>query len=188
MNRKQLNHNVRALAHGTLGLNEEEYRTIVYNIYPKSDGHISRCDDEHANLVLLHLKQMNSSVVRPDSSPNNSNQQKLIARLMDILDWKWSDTAAFCLKITGHRTTRLCDAGELSKVIRGMIATIDHHLEHGKITMTRTERFEYERHVRLQRAKSGEHVESKGVESMGEPVTHHSPINHSPITKPDLPF
>ena len=152
MNRKQLNHDVRALVHGVLGLNEDEYRLIVYNVYPKSNGHITGCDDEHANLVLLQLRKMASSVQRTTAGPDkNVPQQKLIARLMDILGWKWSDTAAYCLKITGHRTTKLCNAGELSKVIRGMIGTIDHHLNNRKIVMTPAQRAEYDRHTKRHR-------------------------------------
>jgi hypothetical protein len=149
MTLKQLNHKVRALAHGTLGLTEDEYRTIVAAVDPRSDGHITHCGDEEANLVLLQLRRMLDVSGRRGSRARS--QEKMIARLMEYLRWNWQDTAHFCYKITKHRTTRLCNAAELSKVIRGLVAIIDHDLELGKITMTEVERVEYERHVKHHR-------------------------------------
>lgn len=145
--RKKLNHDIRAIAHGVLGIDEDLYRQIVSSVDPKSGGHITRCGDEEANLVYMHLRKMKTNVIK--SAPNSQN--KLIARLMDILGWRWSDTAGFCHRITGHRTTKLCNAAELSKVIRGMIGVIDYDLEKGKIQMTHTEKFEYERHTKSHR-------------------------------------
>lgn len=142
--RKKLNHAVRALAHGTLGLTDDEYRCIVYSVDPKSNGHITHCDDEYANLIYMQLKRMAAG----GGSTQNLQQQKMIARLMDYLHWTWANTAHFCYKITGHRTTRMCSSSELSKVIRGMVAIINHDLQNGKLIMSDMERLEFEKHTK----------------------------------------
>lgn len=149
MTRKQLNHNIRALAHGTLGLTEDEYRTIAAAVDPRSEGHITKCDDEHANLVYMRLKKMAST--SQSQTHAQERQHRMIARLMEYLRWTWGDTASFCLRVTGHRTTKQCSAAELSKVIRGMVSIIDQDVEKGKIQLTHTEKFEYERHVKHHR-------------------------------------
>ncbi|TAK51469.1 MAG: hypothetical protein EPO24_15895 [Bacteroidetes bacterium] len=182
MTRKELNHNIRALAHGTLGLTEEEYRLIVYNVYQKSEGHITRCDDEHANLVMLHLRQMRPVGQHAMLSNGNERQHKMIPRLMEILGWDWRRTAEFCLQVTGKKNTRQCDAVELSKLIRGMVAVIDSYLKKGRIRMTEAERSEYERHVRQQRG-------SAGAEQQGCPVLKNDDgINSGEKRYEDLPF
>jgi hypothetical protein len=81
----------------------------------------------------------------------NPQQQKFIARLMEYLKWDWAATADFCMKVTGKRTTKACNAAELSKIIRGMIAIIDHDITKGKIVLNHTERFNYDHYSKLHR-------------------------------------
>ena len=150
--RKQLNHDIRALAHGFLRLDEETYRNIVETISGKR--HITDCDDEEANLVLLALKRMKDNTGAGPRIVTNGRQQKFIARLMDYLQWDWSATAAFCEKLTGKKSTKACNAAELSKIIRGMIAVIDHDIEKGKIFLTHTDYFNYLHYTTLHREKS----------------------------------
>lgn len=151
MTRRELNHSIRALANGRLGLDEEEYRSVVHSITGKR--HITGCNDEEANLVLLAFRKMRDNVGTGTPVQKNVAQQKFIARLMQCLGWDWKATAAFCLKVTGKRSTKACNAAELSKIIRGMIAVIDHHVASGKISMTHTQKFNYERHVQHQRTE-----------------------------------
>jgi phage gp16-like protein len=151
--RRRLNHKVRALAHGTLGLDEETYRTVVESVTGKR--HVTECNDEEANLVLLALRRMKGSrKERSGGGNSNGQQQRFIARLMDHLHWTWQDTAGFCERVVKKKSTRQCDAAELSKIIRGMIAIIDQDVTKGKIQMSHTERFEYEQHVKHYRQKS----------------------------------
>ena len=140
--RKNLNHQVRKLAHGILGLDVETYRTIVSTIDEKSEGHITRCDDEHANLVLLQLQAMVSRRGTPGQSivVANARQQRQIAKLMDFLRWDWKTTAHFCYHQTGKRSTKSCDAKELSKVIMGMVRIIDRHSQRIRRTPSRSRR------------------------------------------------
>lgn len=147
--RKQRNHEIRALAHGTLGLDEDTYRSVVESITGKR--HVTQCDDEEANLIYIALKRMKDNQGAGPRIEKNGRQQKFIARLMDYLKWDWSATAAFCEKVTGKRSTKACNAAELSKVIRGMIAIIDHDLEQGKILLTHTQKFDYQRYTTLHR-------------------------------------
>lgn len=149
--RKKLNQRIGAIVHGKLKLDEETYRTIVSCIDEKSEGHITRCDDEHANLVLLALQKM---VERPGMTSvtlKNQQQQKFIARLMDYLGWDWKHTAEFCWHQTGRKSTRACSAGELSKIIIGMIRIIDERIEKGVICLSKQELETYHRYTRLHR-------------------------------------
>jgi len=149
MNRRALNHNIRALAQGRLALDEETYRTVVHSVTGKL--HITDCDDEEANLVHLAFKKMLDNQGAAGQIRKNPQQHRFIARLMDYLRWDWQDTARFCERVTGKRSTKACNAAELSKVIRGMIAIIDQDIEAGKIQLTHTERFNYEHYVKHHR-------------------------------------
>lgn len=151
--RKRLNQRIGALAFGRLKLDKETYRSIVAAIDEKSDGHLTRCDDENANLVLLALERMLSGGAMPATSVTlkNQRQQKFIARLMDYLGWTWKDTARFCLHQTGKSTTRACDAKDLSKIVIGMIRIIDERIERGQIMLTPEQLAEYHRHTKLDR-------------------------------------
>lgn len=149
--RKNLNHRVRKLVHGMLGLDLETYRTIVVSIDEKSEGHITRCDDEHANLVLLQLQAMLDRRPQPATTVRNGRQQRQIARLMQYLHWDWTVTAKFCHHQTGKKSTRLCDAKELSKVILGMVRIIDADIEKGKIKLSPQELAEYQKYTKWHR-------------------------------------
>jgi hypothetical protein len=151
MNRTELNRKIRAIAHGVLHLDEESYRQVVLNVDFNSQGHITRCDIEHANLVLLVLRRMvEKRKIRRDSTsfPSNFRQHKFIARLMQYLGWTWKDTAAFCLRQTGKRSTKACTAAELSKVILGLIGIINGKIEKGEITLSEAEMFAYRKHTK----------------------------------------
>jgi hypothetical protein len=154
VDRKQLNHRIRKLAHGALGLDVETYRTIVAAIAEKSEGHITRCTDDEANLVMLALERMAAGGVGATSvTLKNQRQQKFIARLMDYLGWTWRDTAGFCFHQTGKRSTRQCSAGELSKIVIGMIAIIDHRINREQIKLTPDQLAEYHRYTKLHRPR-----------------------------------
>src|ERR1043166_7369196 len=103
MTRKELNHNIRALAHGRLGLDEETYRMVVESVTGKR--RISQCDDEEANLVMLALRKMQDNQGSTAAVKKNPDQHRFIARLMEYLKWDWGNTAGFCEKITGKKST-----------------------------------------------------------------------------------
>jgi hypothetical protein len=130
MNRSALNQKIGALAFGRLHLSEEVYRQIVVSIDSKSEGHVTRCDDESANLVLIALRRL------ADKTPvarKNEAQQRKIARLMDYLKWNWTNTAEFCKRQIGKTSTRSCTPLELTKIINGMVAIIDGNIASGKL-------------------------------------------------------
>lgn len=148
MDRKELNRKIGALAHGRLKLEGEMYRTIVASIDPKSEGHVTRCDDEHANLVLIALRRI---AEKNPPEQKNVKQHKFIARLMDHLNWKWKNTADFCKHQTGKNSTRACNALELSKIINGMIAIIDQDIASGKLQLSPKQLEDYQRHTKRHR-------------------------------------
>ncbi len=146
MTRTEINKEIGFLAHGKLKLHKEDYRTIVHSIAPESGGFVRNIkDDETANLVLLHLRNLADKKNNPSSKEQKRNdaQERFIARLMDHLNWKWSNTASFIKKITGKTHTSKCNSSELSKVIRGMIDIIDQDIATGKIVMSDAELKEY---------------------------------------------
>jgi hypothetical protein len=149
VNRKQLNHDIRALAHGKLGLSEEEYRLVVEGITGKQ--HVTDCDDEEAGLVLVALRNL---LEKKGAVRTNPDQHRMIAKLGYMLKWTWDDIASFTHKVTGHRSTKLCSPAQLAKVIRGMIAVIDHDIAAGKLKLSHTEAFEFERHAKHHRIKT----------------------------------
>jgi hypothetical protein len=153
--RKKLNQRVGALAFGRLKLDEETYRMIVSSIDEQSEGHLTRCNDENANLVLLALERMVSggAIGATSVTLKNQRQQKFIARLMDYLGWTWKDTARFCLHQTGKRSTKDCNAGELSKVIIGLIRIIDDRIAKGLLKLSPDQSDGYHRHTKLERQK-----------------------------------
>lgn len=148
MDRKELNRKIGALAYGRLKLDEETYRTIVVSIDPTSEGHVTRCDDEHANLVLIALRRL---AEKNPPQQKNVKQHKFIARLMDYLKWNWKNTADFCKRQTGKTTTRACSALELTKIVNGMIALIDRDLFTTKLLLSPEQLKEYYRHTKRHR-------------------------------------
>lgn len=134
-----------------LSLDDDTYRMVLSNI----TGKLS-CKDimsiEELNLVCVSLSKMKDNRGSRQPVKRNPDQHRFIARLMDHLKWSWPETAMFCEKVTGKRSTTSCSAAELSKVIRGMIATIDHHIKSGKITMTTEQLAEYRSHTQRHRA------------------------------------
>lgn len=149
--RKKLNQRIGAIVHGKLKLDEEMYRMIVSCIDEKSEGHVTRCDDEHANLVLLALQKMMERSGSTSATIKNQQQQKFIARLMDYLGWDWKHTSEFCSHQTGRKSTRACNASELSKIIIGMIRIIDERIDKGIICLSEQELIVYRRYTRLHR-------------------------------------
>ena len=132
-----------------LSLDDDTYRLVLYNVTEKTS--CCHLDEERLNLVYLAFKKMldNQGVSGPVRK--NPNQHRFIARLMDHLKWNWDNTPDFCIKITGKRSTKSCNPAELSKIIRGMVAVIDHDIALGKIQLNHTQRFEYERAVKHHR-------------------------------------
>jgi phage gp16-like protein len=137
-----------------LGMIDEDYRMVLYNISGKTS-----CKDigiEELNLITIALGKMKDNTGVAGQVKKNPQQHKMIARLMDILGWNWNRTAEYCEQITNKKSTKACSPQELSNIIRGMVATIDHHLSTGKIKMNHTERFEYDRHTKHHRQQTTE--------------------------------
>jgi phage gp16-like protein len=129
-----------------LSLDDDTYRLVLYNVTEKTS--CCHLDEERLNLVYLAFKKMLDNVGRTSSSTKNPNQHRFIARLMDHLKWSWVDTASFCERIVGKKSTKACNPSELSKLIRALIGVIDFKLDHGEITMTHTEKFNYLQHTK----------------------------------------
>ena len=158
MLRKELNRKIGALAFGRLKLSEDIYRQIVVSIDTKSEGHVTRCDDESANLVLIALRRL------AEKTPQkNVKQQRFIARLMDHLKWNWNQTAAFCKKQTGKNSTRDCTALELTKVINGMVAIIDGNIAAGTLQLSPAQLSEYQRYTKKNRQTKSAQSEQSAI-------------------------
>lgn len=151
MLRKELNKKIGALAFGRLRLSEDIYRQIVVSIDPKSEGHVTRCDDESANLVLIALRRL---ALQNPQTERGQKQHRFIARLMDYLRWNWKQTAAFCKKQTGKNSTRDCDAKELTKIVNGMVAIIDGNIATGKLQLSPEELSAYQHYTKRNRKQS----------------------------------
>jgi len=155
MARKILNHRIRKLAHGVLGLDVETYRAIVASIAEKSEGHITRCTDDEAYLVLLSLERMAAGGKDATSvTVKNARQHRHIAKLGYLLGWSWKDLARFCHHQTGKNSTRQCNAGELSNVILGLIKIIDDRIDKGAIRLSDAELAEYHHYTKLHRTQN----------------------------------
>ncbi|MBI2427506.1 MAG: hypothetical protein HYV29_01665 [Ignavibacteriales bacterium] len=181
MIRSQINKEIGFLAHGKLKLADDVYRTIVRSIAPESGGFVRNIkDDETANLVLLHLRNLADKKKNPSTREQKKNdaQERFIARLMDHLKWKWSDTSSFMLKIVKKSHTSKCDTTELSKVIRGMISIIDKDIDAGKIRMSDAELKEYRYKTHFHRKQKSEISSQKSdVNSQTKsPVTSPLPL------------
>ena len=156
MTRKELNRKIGALAFGRLKLSEDIYRQIVVSIDSKSEGHVTKCDDESANLVLIALRRL------AEKTPaKNVKQQRFIARLMDHLKWNWKQTAAFCKKQTGKHSTRDCTALELTKIVNGMVAIIDGNIGDGTPELSPAQLSEYKRYTKRNRKTEVEQSKQK---------------------------
>lgn len=134
-----------------LALDDDMYRTVLQSIAGKSS--CTELDEEELNLVCLALDRM-AATRRLSTSmlTTNAGQHRFIARLMDHLGWSWRDTSRFCKHQTGKVSTKQCNARELSKLIIGMIRTIDYRIEKGMLKMSPHELDEYRRHTRLHRS------------------------------------
>jgi len=151
MMRSELNKQIGILVHAKLKLNEDDYRTIVHSIDNNSGGFVRNCDDESANLVLIHLQQLVEKKHSTHETKKLSDQENFVARLMDYLSWNWSNTSKFIFKITGKHHTSKCSTSELSKVIRGMVAIIDKDIASGKIVLTGETKMKYYRYTKNHR-------------------------------------
>ncbi|MDP1675687.1 MAG: hypothetical protein Q8L88_02385 [Bacteroidota bacterium] len=156
MTRSELNKQIGVLVHAKLKLDEDIYRQIVYSIDNNSGGFVRNCDDETANLVLIHLQRLADKKYSTHEVNKQSDQEKFVARLMDYLKWNWSNTSQFIFKITGKHHTSKCSTTELSKVIRGMVAIIDKDIECGKIVLHGETKMKYYRYTKNHRTKSTE--------------------------------
>lgn len=178
MTRTRLNHNIRAFAHGTLGLDVEQYRDVIRQVTTNKE-HITDCTGTEAELVLTALRRIHDGRLRStpqrgtqpgrpptrdgvstrrssgaaNRDPGGERQHSILPRLMELLRWDWGSTAKFCKTITGKKRTDKCDARELSKVIAGMVQVIEHDLTIGKITMTDKQLQEFRMHTQPRRKK-----------------------------------
>ena len=127
-------------------MTDEDYHLVLYNISGKTS--CRDIGDEELNLISLALGKMMDNTGTGLAIRKNPNQHRFIARLMDHLGWSWSDTASFCERIVGKKSTKACNPSELSKLIRALIGVIDYKLEYGEITMSHTEKFNYLQHTK----------------------------------------
>jgi hypothetical protein len=134
-----------------LGLDDDTYRLVLHNI--SGETSCTKLQVEELNLVSVALTKMKDNRGTTGPTRKNPDQHKMISKLGYILGWSWKDIAGYVQRIAGKNSTRACNAGELSKVIRGMIGTIDARLESGEITMNHTEKFEYLQHTKHHREK-----------------------------------
>ena len=158
--RRKLNQRAVAMSRA-LGLDQDVYRQMILNVAPRSEGHITRCDDEDANLVVMALrKALDRRSEAHTQSPKprtHEHQHRQIAKLMDYLGWHWGNTAKFVRQQTGKNNTFQCSSHELSIVIRGMVAIIDGDLRSGKLKPSDKELQEYLEHTKKLR-KVEEHT------------------------------
>ena len=144
-----------------LSFDDETYRTVLHSISGKRS--CSEIDDEYLDLVCKTLesqfKKTQQTLVR-----QNIRLQRKIAKLGYILKWGWPDIAGFCFKETGKRSTRSCDTTELNKIVNGMVAVIDNHLEKGSIVLSSSQLSDYLRHTHKRRIKNA--VDARGTQSM----------------------
>lgn len=146
MTRAEINKEIGFLAHGKLRMAEDDYRTLVYSIDKSSGGFVRNIkDDETANLVLVALRNMVDKKINPTEKQQarNANKEAMIAKLMDHLNWKWSNTSSFMMKIVKKNHTSKCSGEELHKVIRGMISIIDKNLRDGTLQWSEAKKKEY---------------------------------------------
>jgi len=131
-----------------LGLDDDTYRTVLDSVAGKAS--CRDLEDEDLNLVLLALEKMSRGTNGATSvTLRNQRQHRFLARLMQYLNWDWKATARFCLHQTGRRSTRSCNAGELSKVIIGMIRLIDQDIDQRRLILTDDQLSEYHRYTKI---------------------------------------
>lgn len=172
MTRKQLNHYIRKFAHGTLGFDEEQYRSVIRDVTDTKE-HITHCTDEEAQLVLTALQRFHEGRLNVPGRPPTRNgaparstgvrsggerQHSIIPRLMSLLRWDWSDTARFCYRVTRKRDTRSCDTKELSKVIAGMVQIVERDIRVGKLTLAAEDLQKFRMHTQRYRSHHQETV------------------------------
>ena len=149
IDRKSLIRQVHILAYQKLKMSEDEYRQVVESV--TGERSVGDLPAEKIEKVLVALRRIPIGTLGghqregPGRQHVNRPQQGLIAHLMEYLGWNWSSTAKFCKRITGHPDTRACDAAELRKVIRGMIALIEQDVASGRIRMTTEQQIHFKR-------------------------------------------
>ncbi len=157
--RRKLNQKIKAFQY-RLGIDDDTFRQIVLNTEPRSEGHLTHCDDESANLILISLRRAAERLPisqSPSRRVPSSHQHRQIARLMDYLDWSWKQTAGLCQRMTGKPRTDKCTPHELSIITRGMVAIIDGDLKSGKLRLSDKDLQDYLEHTKKLR-KVEEHA------------------------------
>ena len=154
-NRAQLIKRIHTVAYSELKLDEATYRTIVLAANDRDKTSCSDLYDRELELVLATLRRLSGGRAAASAVPNES-QHKMIARLMEYLNWSWSQTAKLCKRITGWDNTRKCSAAELRKVLLAMIAIVEQNHASGKRILSHTELFEFRRHTRRERSMVNE--------------------------------
>ncbi len=148
---------IHTIAYRDLRLDEEQYREVVRNASScgkESCGDLSLQDLE---LVLVAFRRLQRTLkpgaavnAHVPSAPGRGNlaQHRMIARLMDLLGWDWSQTAKLCKRLTGHNNTRRCNAAELRALITAMVAMIEQNQASGKRTLPESELTAFRLHTR----------------------------------------
>ena len=156
MTRTEINRKIGVLVHAVLKLDEEYYRQIVNSIDPASGGYVRNIkDEEAANIVLLHLQQLADKRPSTHEEKKHERQENFIPVLMELLGWNWSNVSSFIYKVTQkHHHTSKCDTKQLSDVIRGMIAIIDHDIEKGKLVLTEERKKKYHLYTKNHRLQN----------------------------------
>ena len=145
--RRKLNQKIKAIQY-RLDIDDDTFRQIVLNTEPLSEGRLTHCDDESANLILISLRRAADRSSRHAPRPMRSAQSRQIARLMDYLDWSWKQTAGLCQRMTGKARTDKCTPHELSIIIRGMVAIIDGDIKSGKFKLSDNDLQDYLEHTK----------------------------------------
>ena len=190
--RRKLNQKTKAMQH-RLRIGDDDFKQIVLGIEPRSEGHLTHCDDETANLVLISLRRLaerispsQGEMSRPaGQTGSTSHQARMIARLMDYLNWRWSNTASLCKRMTGKPRTDKCTPHELSLVIRAMVSIIDGDIASGKLKLSGQTLQDYLSHTKKFRKTISSPYQGEG--QGGIPPGCHGPCydgqNPSPQTQ-----
>ena len=150
-NRAQLIKRIHTVAYSELKLDEATYRTIVLAANDRDKTSCSDLYDRELELVLATLRRLSGGRAAASAVPNES-QHKMIAKLMDLLGWNWSQTAKLCKRLTGWDNTKKCSAAELRIVLTAMINIVEQNHASGKRGLSHTELFEFRRHTRRERS------------------------------------
>lgn len=148
---------IHTIAYRDLRLDEEQYREVVRNASSSGSDSCADLSMQDLELVLVAFRRLQRTLkpgaavnAHVPSAPGRGNlaQHRMIARLMDLLGWDWTQTAKLCKRLTGHRNTRQCTAMELRTLITAMIAMIEQNHESGRRPLTEGELVTFHHYTR----------------------------------------